>query len=354
MVRRKTTPSGTKHSSPQSTSSTISLAASELPQRLAGLQKEHQWFCKQIKRKRTELNNLLEQIRFLATETFQHLVPLQQKFPELDAEIHALFNEVLSNQELDQQSREEIVSLYQTLQIAGIISRQQQEQEDQGHGAAEWSETEEASNHQAPEDDDPHYHYHHHHQTGSFPDPPVDHRQDLRKLRQTFIRLATIFHPDKATDEATAKEYTEIMKELNKAYQSGDFALLLEIEQRYEQGLGVVSDSSSDSELERLCQKIEQENLTLLEQYEKLKEKVRMTRSTPQGELVIQYRSSQRDGIDLVEKMVTEMTLHLQELEKMRDFVRDFRDQKITINRFLAGPPGKEEIEEEESWEVPF
>lgn len=354
MARRKTTPSQTKHYSPKSTSSTISLAASEVPQRLAGLQKKHQWFCKQIKRKRTELNNLLEQIRFLATETFQHLVPLQQKFPELDAEIHALFNEILSNQELDQQSRDQIATLYQTLQIVGIISRQQQEPKDQDHGEApEWSEVEEPSNHQESEDYDPHYHYHHQQQTDPFSDPSVNHRPDLRKLRQTFIRLANIFHPDKATDEATEKEYTEIMKELNKAYQSGDFALLLEIEQRYEKGLAVACDSSSDSDLERLCQQLEHENLTLLEQYEKLKEKVRMMRNTPQGEMVIKYRSYRRDGIDLVEQMVTEVTLHLQELEKMRDFVRDFRDQKITINKFLAGPPGKEEIDSE-SWEVPF
>lgn len=67
-----------------------------------------------------------------------------------------------------------------------------------------------------------------------------------RDLRKIFLKLADKFHPDKASDNETRVFYTEIMKEINIAYQSGDLARLLEIERDKNQEK--IKFSQNDSE----------------------------------------------------------------------------------------------------------
>ena len=52
----------------QKATSTLSL--STLHERFQALEKEHQWFLKQIKRKRTEVNNFVNQMRNIALEMY--------------------------------------------------------------------------------------------------------------------------------------------------------------------------------------------------------------------------------------------------------------------------------------------
>ncbi|MHC5829381.1 MAG: J domain-containing protein, partial [Nostoc sp.] len=105
--------------------------------------------------------------------------------------------------------------------------------------------------------------------------------ENSRKIRQTFLRLAEIFHPDKVKDSETQRYHTEIMKEINKAYQEGDLARLLEIERIQE--VGEVIDNNSEDDLTRKCRTLEQQNQILLTQYENLKRELRLTKNTPEG-----------------------------------------------------------------------
>ncbi len=57
--------------SPVDSASTSSLGLSSFHERHRILEEKHQWLLKQIKRKRTELKNFLDQMRSLATEIFQ-------------------------------------------------------------------------------------------------------------------------------------------------------------------------------------------------------------------------------------------------------------------------------------------
>jgi len=62
-------------------------------------------------------------------------------------------------------------------------------------------------------------------------------------------------------------------------------------------------------------------------------------------------RACEKDGIDPIEQMLEEMKLQVQSTEKIYNFVRDFRDKKITVKEFLRGPAGNmgsgsEEMEE--------
>ncbi|UUO14979.1 J domain-containing protein [Dolichospermum heterosporum] len=302
------------------------LALSDLHLQLQGLEKEHESLLKQIKRKRTELNNFVEKMRSLATEVFHKVSPNMKTMAELDAEIHALFAEILTTRKMGKQTQKNIESLYRSLQMGGIISYKPIDDDEELDELFEDDDSEE--NHQrrrqfweAEQDSE---------------SPTVARTDESRKIRQTFLRLAEIFHPDKVKDNETQMTHTEIMKEINKAYQDGDLARLLEIERKYE--VGETIDNNSEDDLSRKCKNMEQHNQILKNQYEKLKQELRLAKNTPEGTMVADYKKAAKQGVDCIGMMVETMQNQTKIVAEIRDFVKDFKDKKITIKEFLAGP----------------
>jgi hypothetical protein len=317
------------------------LALSDLHLQLAGLEKEHQSLLKQIKKKRTELNNFVEKMRSLATEVFHRVSPNMKTMAELDAEIHALFAEILNTRKMGKQTQKNIQSLYRSLQMGGIISYkpiEEEEDDDDDEELDELFEDNDAQeNHQrrrqfweAEQDSE---------------SPTVARTDESRKIRQTFLRLAEIFHPDKVKDNETQMTHTEIMKEINKAYQDGDLARLLEIERKYE--VGETIDNNSEDDLSRRCKNIEQHNQILKNQYEKLKQELRLAKNTPEGSMVADYKKAAKQGIDCIELMLETIQSQTKIVAEIRDFVQDFKDKKITIKEFLAGPESLRSVQED-------
>ncbi|MEB3359307.1 MAG: J domain-containing protein [Synechococcales bacterium] len=315
------------------------LALTPLHQKLATLQEERQWLLKQIRRKRTELDNFMGQMREIVTELFQRGSESFNEVRNLDEEIHALFQEILTKRKLRKRSRHEVEDIYLALQMQGAISFRQLEQE--------WDDDDEfgffSEDEGFPFGGDrtaaggPH--------SSPFEPPPAEpedasqasHRQN-RDLRQTFLRLAAIYHPDRASDEDEQMQNTEVMKEINRAYKAGDFARLLELErQRGNDSMEAVISASDD--LEQACQRLERENSSLQDQYEGIKAELRELRNqTQEGMMVTAYRRASREGIDFVEELLADSEMELESLRRIRDFVKDFRDRKITLKDFLAGP----------------
>ena len=317
------------------------LALSDLHLQLAGLEKEHQSLLKQIKKKRTELNNFVEKMRSLATEVFHRVSPNMQTMAELDAEIHALFTEILNTRKMGKQTQKNIQSLYRSLQMGGIISYKHIEEEKENDDNEELDElfedNDSQENHQrrrqfweAEQDSE---------------SPTVARTDESRKIRQTFLRLAEIFHPDKVKDNETQMTHTEIMKEINKAYQDGDLARLLEIERKYE--VGETIDNNSEDDLSRRCRNIEQHNQILKNQYEKLKQELRLAKNTPEGSMVADYKKAAKQGVDCIELMLETIQSQTKIVAEIRDFVQDFKDKKITIKEFLAGPESLRSVQED-------
>jgi len=317
------------------------LALSDLHLQLAGLEKEHQSLLKQIKKKRTELNNFVEKMSSLATEVFHRVSPNMKTMAELDAEIHALFAEILNTRKMGKQTQKNIQSLYRSLQMGGIISYKHIEEEKENDDNEELDElfedNDSQENHQrrrqfweAEQDSE---------------SPTVARTDESRKIRQTFLRLAEIFHPDKVKDNETQMTHTEIMKEINKAYQDGDLARLLEIERKYE--VGETIDNNSEDDLSRRCRNIEQHNQILKNQYEKLKQELRLAKNTPEGSMVADYKKAAKQGIDCIELMLETIQSQTKIVAEIRDFVQDFKDKKITIKEFLAGPESLRSVQED-------
>jgi chaperonin cofactor prefoldin len=338
MARRKT-------SSTTQAVSTPSLALSDLHIRLEVLEKEQQSLQKQIKKKRTELKNLIEQMRSFATEMYAKVAPLFQKISDMDQEIHTLFDEIFATRKLGKQTRKSIESVYRNLQRSGVISARKNSAEEDDDDDDEFNfsdifEDEENAEefrrrfreHQAAREEQE--------------SPSADRSSDeSRKIRQTFLKLAEIFHPDKATESEMQARHTEIMQEINKAYQDGDLARLLEIEQQHE--VGEVIDNSSEDDLTRKCKSLEQQNKILKNQYEKLKGELRSTKTTPEGAMIVDCKKASKKGFDPVNQMLEEANSQVEVVSEIRDFVKNFREQKMTIKDFLAGPEILNSMEEE-------
>ncbi len=315
------------------------LALSQLHIRLQFLEKEHQSLLKQIKRKRTELNNFVEQTRTFATEIFHQASPSFQKMAELDQEIHALFDEIFTTRKFGKQTLKNIEAVYLNLQLTGIISLKPGRKQFDTDPDELFDNTEDFSGESA---EGRHQHWQ---AQDSVESQSVGRTEDKRKIRETFLRLAEIFHPDKVKDSETQKYHTEIMKSINKAYQEGDLAKLLEIERI--QQVGEVIDNNSEDDLTRKCRTLEQQNQILLTQYENLKRELRLTKNTPEGTMVSDSRKAAKKGIDSMALMLNTIESQIDVVSQIRDFVKGFREQKITIKEFLGGPPTLHSLDEE-------
>ncbi|MEA5628133.1 molecular chaperone DnaJ [Nostoc sp. UHCC 0251] len=317
------------------------LALSQLHIRLEFLEKEHKSLLKQIKRKRTELNNFVEQMRSLTTEICHQTSPHFQKMAELDRDIHALFDEIFTTRKFGKQTIKSIEAVYLNLQLTGIISvKPSRKFNTELDELFKDSEAESDFSEEAAED-----RYQHWQAQQSVESPSVARTEDKRKIRETFLRLAEIFHPDKVKDSETQRYNTEIMKTINKAYQEGDLARLLEIERI--QQVGEVIDHNSEDDLTRKCRTIEQQNQILLTQYENLKRELRLAKNTPEGTMVSDSRKAAKKGIDSMALMVKTIESQINAVVQIRDFVKNFKEQKITIKEFLGGPPTLHSLDEE-------
>ncbi|MGB7375481.1 MAG: J domain-containing protein [Rivularia sp. (in: cyanobacteria)] len=327
----------TQVSSPSTFSPATSLALSSFHIRLETLEKEHQWLLKQIKKKRTEQQNFLEQMRAVATEIHSRCTPCFQKMASLDEEIHSLFDEIFTARKLGKQTRKNIEQVYHSLQVAGIISVKLSSIEndfpEDFFEAEEESDFSDSRNENTDRYQDSEQGY-----QETQPDfSSASRATGSKKIRQTFLRLAEIFHPDKVKDSDIQMHHTEIMKEINKAYQEGDLAKLLEIERLHQ-----VEESfsiNSEDDLTRQCNKLEQHNEFLKTQYENLKSELRLAKNTNEGQMVSGYRKAVKEGIDPISQTVEQVESEIEVISSICNFVKDFRDKKITIKQFLGGPP---------------
>lgn len=301
------------------------LGLSDLRVRLNFLEKENSKLIKQIESNRTKLNNLNDSIKEVGIQISQRVAPFRQKMLELDEQIHTVFQEILTGRKLGKKSRKDIETVYYHLQFDGVISPKHLPME------SDIFENNDDS------DDEPNWDSYkgHSHQQVVEDIPKLD-RDELKKIRQLFLRLADSFHPDKVTDEAEKEYRTEIMKEINLAYQDGDLARLLAIEKQQE--LGAIIDRDSSDDLTRHCAKVEAENTYLKDQLETLKQQLKLTKKTQQGEMTAAFKKISKYGGDPIGEALREVESQISIIEQMHQFVVDLRDRRITIKEFLRGP----------------
>lgn len=328
--------------------STLSL--SNLHQRFEALQKEHQWLLKQIKRKKTEVNNFVKQMRTVALEMFEKTAPVYQKASKLDQEIHNLFAEIFATRKFGKKTRKQVESIYDLLQTIGLISYRKKDQDDEAE-EEELDQLFEFDPEEMNEFEEQARKYYQEYQQETQETIEVNKNQEISKnVRHIFLKLAEKFHPDKVTDSETQRRHTEIMKELNRAYQEGDLASLLEIEKNHQVAEILLADNQDEQT--RKCDRLAQDNAILKEQYEQLKLELRLAKNTPEGEMVKDYRRAKREGIDLISEMIKVLEQDLEGLSKIKDFVWQFKQKKISIKEFLQGPTLGQKMSKKEQEEI--
>ena len=327
-MARKPKSSPTRH--PDTTSvapSSDGLALSDLRIRLEFLERDNEKLLKQIEKRRTELKNLHERIREIGVEIAQRSAPILQQLLELDRQIHAVFTEIFNGKKMGKQTRKNVEKIYYTLQISGLISpstnRSQTSDEPEPEDEDDWG-TEDFFGRQQQSSSN-----------SEVESSPLD-RDELKKIRQIFLRLADVFHPDKTLDDADREERTEVMKEINQAYQAGDLAKLLAIEKQHQ--MGEIIDRDSEDDLARRCARVEQENEFLNSQFANLKQEIKLTKNTPEGSIVAEYKKFTKSGIDPIGEMVAQTESQIKVIAEVHKFVADFRDKKIAIKDFMKGP----------------
>ncbi|MCG8421608.1 MAG: J domain-containing protein [Proteobacteria bacterium] len=161
-------------------------------------------------------------------------------------------------------------------------------------------------------------------------------------LRRLYRDLALRFHPDRAEDKEQLARHESVMREVNDAYHGGDTDRLLELCR--ELGLEMEELRSTDGVLAEL-----------VEQYERLKEEVRSLRYTPPGQLVVDTRRAKRHGHTTpIEELESEVREQLDGAVRMREFVREFVEGRITLEELLEGPRRDGDGDNEDDYEDDF
>jgi predicted nucleic acid-binding Zn-ribbon protein len=345
-VRTKTTtrkPAAKKIATPNTASAPEpTLALTDLHLRLAGLEKENEKLLKKISKKRQELDKFVGDVEEVGREMITRGSVFMSQIQELDQEIHQIFTKIFETRKMGKSTAEAVEQVYFSLQMGQVISINPKHRPksfleemlgldpNANNGADEDFDDSEADsgtrgrgfgNYFDTEDDEP---------------VEKRDREETRKIRQTFLRLASVFHPDKLPDESKKADYEEVMKEVNAAYQRGDLARLLEIEKQYE--VGEIIDFTNADDLASRCKQLDRENELLKEQQVSIQKEMKEMKKSEPGQMLKEYQNLKKQGIEPIEELMAEAENNLENVQIIRDFVLSFSNKEITVEKFKRGP----------------
>jgi hypothetical protein len=340
-VRTKSTAPKSSIRTSVPSSSEPTLALTDLHLRLGGLEKENEKLLKKISKKRQELDKFVGDVEEIGREMITRGSVFMSQIQELDQEIHRIFTKIFDTRKMGKNTAKMVEEVYFHLQICQAISINPQRRprsfleemlgldpnfndpDEEGDD----SEAEGATrgkgfgNYFDTEDEEP--------------NGKID-REEARKIRQTFLRLAAVFHPDKLPDESKKADYEEVMKEVNAAYQRGDLARLLEIEKQY--NVGEIIDLTNTDDLTSRCRQLDRENELLKEQQISIQKEMKEMKKSQPGQMLKEYQQLKKQGIEPIEELMAEAENNLENMQIIHAFVQSFSEKEITVEKFKRGP----------------
>jgi hypothetical protein len=172
---------------------------------------------------------------------------------------------------------------------------------------------------------------------GGFSARPAGEGAAGRSVRELFRNLARALHPDTVQDEHEKAKRTEIMKEVSRAYEDGDLARLLHLERTWLAGAAIAPEAD---EVDRRCDAMARTNDALRAQLADVTEELKELRRSP----LVQMLKDLEDSLGRVEDggldaFAASVEAEVARLQQLCDFVRAFRDGKMDLDDFAAGPP---------------
>lgn len=299
-------------------------------ERLGTLLKQRERLLAEVRKKRTALQTAVEHAASTAQEVTAQMAPILARFDELRSELAALFGELLVPGRLKARARKQVQQVQRSLIADGLIPERDDDAEPVNETA--FADTEHGND--VDSDAPP---FSHHRNAGQRVASAPQHGQTAGRdsLRTLFKRLALAVHPDRAKHEDDRERRTEAMKEATRAYEDGDLARLIELEEAWRKGAPASDAANGDEqrcvELEQTIRELKQQSRQLASELRDLREQVR------------------EDMLDIpVEEVLAGAEDELKELAGIRDFVKAFRDGKITLAQFLEGPEPDEALEKDD------
>lgn len=292
-----------------SSSPSSSVSVDTLQAQIDTLNRDRLKLLKKIEKQQHKIDQAQEDERAIIAKIVHNIHPISTKINEVDQEIHDLFTDIFKNRGLSHKKHQKVLNIYHNIQEVGLISNRREREVKQEE------QTSESDEHTLWEN--------------------LKANPDFSQIRQKFLQLAAIFHPDKVAQDQDRDYYTEVMKEVNQAYKAGDLAKLLQIEAQYYQGKIRAIGQDANLDLKEQIDRLQQENKMLNTQYQTLKQNWKSQRRTPEAQVVKTYHTLRKKRIHPIAYMKQKSKDRLVELERIRDFAKRFRDKKISTQEFL-------------------
>jgi hypothetical protein len=302
-------------------------------ERANALRFERQRLLGEIGRRRKELAKASVEIDAVKAEVDAALAPITARQADVEAEIHALFGKLLAPGRLAKRKRSKVRQIYRALQQIGLIASPE------GNPFAEasdWMGDEDGSE---AEDGDPGFPFDGGgDSSGDAPRvrsanrPPDDEKH--RSLRSLFKRLVLTLHPDRARHADEVARRTAAMKEVTQAYESGDLARLINLDERFTGGGMFETVAATPSQIDVL-ERIVAELKTQLRRH---LDELRMLKRSDAFRAAKDLQRLRKTGEDPIGMMAEEEQDRLDDLIASRDFVAAFEDGKMPFADFVRGP----------------
>lgn len=290
--------------------------------RLEALQQEHERLLRDITKKRASRDVVEREARDAASSIAARVMPLREAFAVTLKELKTIFTGLLGeDSHLSKRDKARVRRLYARLlpDLVGAPGDEDAPSSEpfQGQGGPDWDEV--------PDDGS---------EAGYSAHKPAE--KNTGVLRALFRKLAIALHPDKVQDPSEREQLTQVMKEVTRAYESGDVARLVEIERSW---LAQGAAPERETDIARRIGELLSANKELRRQLRSLTAELKEIKQSVPGLASPRRRGARPRAMRAeLDEMVEQMERELAELRGMRDFARRFADGEISVTEFLLGP----------------
>lgn len=250
--------------------------------------------------------------------------PLIARHESLVADLTKLFDELLGGGRLAARARKAVEQVRRALEEQGILPPRDEDDDLDGFDPEEEEREIDAFIREQEGDESDERPFPDVEPSSGPRDVPSARRPEgeSRTLRDIFRALVRAVHPDHAREEAERVRRTEVMKQVTQAFEQGDLARLIELERAWKSERVLAGEGDA----EQRCRELERINRELWNQSKQLASAIRAAKRELTGPF------AQLD--ELFEQASTE----LDDIAAICEFVKQFRDGRISLAAFSRGP----------------
>jgi hypothetical protein len=294
-------------------------------ERYATLLKERERLLRAINGKKQKLERVLIESSTKRGAVLDQLSPFLARYEATTAQLRDLFDELLAPGRLSASAAKQVARVRHSMAVLGFLGELDEapvDPDEHQRGDSDWPGERSGDPEFFPRDSDRGSERHREREVSSAQQRGQGKNQE--SLRTTFRRLVAACHPDRAANEAEREQRTATMKEATQAYERGDLARLLQLEQAWQRGQSLASVSSTEAN----CRELERAVRELRAQSGQLQKELRAAEA-----------AASLSAIDEpILQALEEAKADVEQLEAVRDFVVSFREGKIGLREFVAGP----------------